>query len=144
MTQLKLQNYWWGFEKRPFKFLWDVMKFWKLLYLLILIGIWFSALLCCSSCWCIDEEIDELNCIDIIFSFVEMRSSNVLKNCFSLMHYSMFSMLAPSRKFVNLLMFSDVRCFSDLLNFESFDVSSYINWLTNLQNSSELVDIVLC
>jgi hypothetical protein len=120
------------FEKRPFDFF---VKFWKLVCLLILIGyfIWFSALLCCWSCWCIDEEIDELNCVDIKFSCVDLRYSNVLKNCFSLMHYSMFLMLTPSWKFVNLLMFW-------MLIF----VSSYNKRLTNLRNSSELVDIVLC
>jgi hypothetical protein len=46
-------------------------------------------------------------------------------------------------KFVNLLMFSDVRCFIDFGKL-MFDVSSYNKWLTNLLNSSELVDIVLC
>ncbi len=46
-----------------------------------------------------------------------------LKNCFSLkllFNVLIFFMLAPSRKFLNLLMFSDVRCFCDLLNFESW------------------------
>jgi hypothetical protein len=114
-------------------------------YLFILIGyfIWFSALLCCLSCWCIDEETDELNCVDINFSCVGLRSSTVLKNWFSLMHYSLFLMLTPFWKVVNLLMFSNVRCFSDFGKL-MFDVSSYNKRLTNLLNSSELVDIVLC
>ena len=131
------------FEKRPFDF--DVMTFWNwvLTFLLILIGyfIWSSALLCCFEvvmywwrnwwvelCWykmflCgfeVFECFEELFFVDALFDVL---------------------MLTPAWKSVNLLMFSDFP--SDFGNL-MFDVSSYNKWLTNLLNSSELVDIVLC
>ena len=44
LYQLKLQNYWWGFEKRPFDFVWFCWKieFWRIFLYLLVIHLIFS------------------------------------------------------------------------------------------------------
>ena len=95
-----------------------------------------------SNCWCIDEEIDELNRIDIKFSCVELRSSNVLKNYFSLdLFIRCFPFLASSRKvfiqFVDVFRCSVFLVFSWILKVDFLIQFIYYS-LDILIDSSEL------
>jgi hypothetical protein len=101
-------------------------EFWIfLMYLLILIGyfIWFSALLCCFELLMHWWRIDELNRVDIKFILCGIDVFECFEELFFAESFIWwFQCLASSRK-VFFFFFFDVfwcRCFSFLLNFESW------------------------